>query len=101
MAAFAPLSPVNKKTIEENGDAWATKPETYICNGPFYISEWVPNSYIMFKKNPYFRDANKVKLDSIKLLLIEDANSAYAAYQTGESHDDQGCPDCRNQSSAG
>ena len=85
MAAFAPLSPVNKKTIEENGDAWATKPETYICNGPFYISEWVPNSYIMFKKNPYFRDSDKVKLDSIKLLLIEDANSAYAAYQTGET----------------
>ena len=85
LAAFATLSPVNQATIEKNGDAWATKPETYICNGPFYISEWVPSSYILFKKNPNYRDAASIKLDSIKLLLIEDANAAYAAYQTGEA----------------
>ena len=85
LAAFATLSPVNKATIEKNGDAWATKPETYICNGPFYISEWVPSSYILFKKNPYYRDLGSIKLDSIKLLLIEDANASYSAYQTGEA----------------
>jgi peptide/nickel transport system substrate-binding protein/oligopeptide transport system substrate-binding protein len=85
LAAFGTLSPVNKATIEANGDAWATKPETYITNGAFYISEWVPSSYIMFKKNPNYRDADSIKLDSIKLLLIEDANASYAAYQTGEA----------------
>ena len=85
LAAFAVLSPVNQATIEKNGDAWATKPETYICNGPFTISEWVPSSYILFKKNPNYRDPDSIKLDSIKLLLIEDANAAYAAYQTGEA----------------
>ena len=85
LAAFATLSPVNKATIEKNGDAWATKPESYVCNGPFYIAEWVPSSYILFKKNPNYREADKIKLDSIKLLLIEDANAAYAAYQNDEA----------------
>ena len=85
LAAFATLSPVNKATIDKNGDAWATKPETYITNGPFYISEWVPSSYIVFKKNPNYRDPNSVKLDSIKLLLMEDSNAAYGAYKTGEA----------------
>ena len=85
LASFATLSPVNQATIEKNGDAWATKPESYICNGPFYISEWVPSSYIVFKKNPNYRDAASIKLDSIKLLLMEDANASYGAYQTGEA----------------
>ncbi len=85
LAAFATLSPVNKATIEANGDAWATKPETYICNGPFYISEWVPSSYILYTKNPNYRDAASIKLDSIKLLLIEDPNASLTAYQTGET----------------
>ena len=85
LAAFATLSPVNQTTIEKNGDSWATKPESYICNGPFYISEWVPSSYIVFTKNPNYRDASSIKLDSIKLLLMEDPNAAYAAYNTGEA----------------
>ncbi|AGA69537.1 ABC-type oligopeptide transport system, periplasmic component [Desulfitobacterium dichloroeliminans LMG P-21439] len=85
LAAFAALSPVQQATIEANGDAWATKPESYIGNGPFYISEWVPSSYILFTKNPNYRDAASIKLDSIKLLLIEDSNAAYAAYKTGEA----------------
>lgn len=85
LAAFATLSPVKQDTIEKNGDAWATKPESYICNGPFFIKEWVPSSYILFAKNPHYRDTKSIKLDTIKLLLMEDANAAYAAYQTGEA----------------
>ena len=85
LAAFAALSPVNKATIEKNGDSWATKPATYICNGPFYISEWVPSSYILFKKNPNYWNASAIKLDSMKMLLMEDPNASYAAYKTGQA----------------
>lgn len=85
LAAFQVLSPVNKATIEKNGDAWATTPESYICNGAFYISEWVPSSYIMFAKNPNYWDAASIKLDTMKMLLIEDSNASYAAYQTKEA----------------
>lgn len=85
LASFATLSPVNKATIEKNGDSWATKPKSYVCNGAFYISKWVPSSYIIFKKNPYYRDKDSIKLDSIKLLLMEDPNAAYGAYKTGKA----------------
>lgn len=85
LAAFATLSPVNKATIEANGDAWAISPESYICNGPFYIKEWVSGSYILFAKNENYRDKDRVKLDGIKCLLIEDPNAAYAAYKNGEA----------------
>ncbi len=85
LAAFATLSPVQKATIEANGDAWAVSPETYISNGPFYITEWIPGSHIITSKNPNYWNADAIKLDSIKWLLIEDSNASYSAYQTGEA----------------
>ena len=84
LAAFATLSPVQEATVTANGDAWATSAATYISNGPFYVSEWVPGSYIMMTKNPYYWNADAIKLDGIKWNLIEDSNASYSAYQTGE-----------------
>ncbi len=84
LAAFATLSPVQQATVEANGDAWAIAPETYISNGPFYVTEWVPGSHIIMSKNPYYWNADAIKLGSIKFNLIEDANAAYTAYQNGE-----------------
>ena len=84
LAAFATLSPVQQATIDANGDGWAVAADTYICNGPFYISEWVPGSYIMCTKNTNYWNADAIKLDGIKFNLIEDPNASYSAYQTGE-----------------
>lgn len=85
LAAFQVLAPVQKATVEANGDAWAIKPETYISNGPFHVTEWVTGSHITFTKNENYWDAGSIKLDSIKLLLIEDPNASLNAYQTGEA----------------
>lgn len=84
LAAFATLSPVQKATVEKNGDAWATAAETYVSNGPFHVTEWVPNSYILMEKNPNYWNAENIKIDGIKFNLIEDANAAYNAYNAGE-----------------
>lgn len=84
LCAFATLSPVNQATIEANGDAWATSPETFVCNGPFNITEWVPGSHIITSKNENYRDADSIKLGSIKWVLMEDDNAAYSAYMAGE-----------------
>ena len=84
LAAFATLSPVQQATVEENGDAWAIDPATFISNGPFMITEWVPSSYILTEKNPNYWNADAIKLGSIRWNLIEDANAAYSAYQSGE-----------------
>ena len=84
LAAFATLSPVQKKTIEENGDAWATKAETYVSNGAFTVTEWVPDSHIIVSKNENYWNKDAIKLDSIKFVLMEDANAAYSAYKNGD-----------------
>ena len=84
LAAFATLSPVQQATIEKNGDAWAVSASTYVSNGPFYVSEWVPDSHIIMTKNPNYWNADAIKLGSIKFVLMEDSNASYSAYKSGE-----------------
>ncbi len=84
LAAFATMMPVQQATIDANGDAWATAPDSYVSNGPFYMTEWEQGSHITVAKNPNYWNADAIKLDSIKFMLIEDANAAYSAYQNGE-----------------
>ena len=84
LAGFATMSPVQQATIEENGDAWATSAETYVSNGPFYMTEWETGSHITFSKNPNYWNADAIKLDKLTFALIEDANASYSAYQNGE-----------------
>lgn len=84
LAAFPSLYPVQEKTVSANPESWATAPETYISNGAFKITEWVPGSHIIMSKNENYWNASEVKLGSIKFALMEDSNAAYSAYSNGE-----------------
>ena len=88
MAAFATMSPVQKATVEANGDSWCTSPDTYVCNGPYMITEWTPSERIVLTKNPNYVggwDSSKIVSDSITLLLLEDSSASFAAYNSGEA----------------
>ena len=88
LAAFAAMSPVQQATVEANGDAWCTEADTYVCNGPYYISDWIPSERIVLTKNPNYVggwDSSKIVSDTITLLLLEDSSAAYAAYNSGEA----------------
>lgn len=78
------MVPVQQATVEANGDQWTLTPETYICNGPLKMIEWLPGSHITFAKNENYWGADKVTLNTLKFVLMEDANASYSAYQTGE-----------------
>lgn len=84
LAAFPTMYPVQEATVSANPEAWATAPETYISNGPFKMTEWVPGSHIIFSKNENYWNADAVKLDSLKFALMEDSNAAYSAYKNNE-----------------
>ena len=84
ICAYTTLSPVQQATVEANGEAWAIDPATYICNGAMKIKEWVPGSHILMEKNENYWNADAVTEDTIKFVLMEDANAAYSAYNAGE-----------------
>ncbi len=88
LCAFAAMSPVQQATVEANGDAWCTQPDTFVCNGPYMISDWIPSERIVLSKNPNYKggwDSSKIVSDTITLLLLEDSSAAYAAYNSGEA----------------
>ena len=88
MAAFAAMSPVQQATVEANGDAWCTSPDTFVSNGPYMITDWTPSERIVLSKNPNYVggwDNSKIVSDTITLLLLEDSSASFAAYNSGEA----------------
>lgn len=84
LTAFPTFMPVREDIISANGEAWATKAETYIGNGPYKITEWVPGSHITMAKNKEYWNYEKLGPDNIKFVLMEDDTAILNAYQKGE-----------------
>ena len=84
ICAFAVMVPVQQATIEANGESWSVNPDTYVTDGPYYMTEYTDGLQIVFEKNPYYWDAANITFDTIVWHLIEDANAAYSAYQNNE-----------------
>ena len=84
LTAFPTFFPVQKATIEEHGEQWALAPETYIGNGPYKMTEWVPSSHIVYEKNENYRDVDALGPDKIKFVLMGDPNAVLTAFEKGE-----------------
>ncbi len=84
LTAFPTFMPVRQDLIEANGDAWATKPETYIGNGPYKVTEWVPGSHITYTKNKEYWDYKNLGTENIKFVLMDDDTAKLNAYKKGE-----------------
>ena len=88
IVAFGTMSPVQKATVEANGDSWATKPDTYVCNGPYMITEWTPGERIVCKKNPNYKggwDSKRIVNNKLTFLLLENSSASFTAYNSGEA----------------
>ncbi len=84
ICAFPACYPVREDIVEANPDQWTTDPATYIGNGPYVITEWVHNSYILMEKNAAYWDAENIKCETIKFHLMDDQNAMYAGFQNGD-----------------
>lgn len=82
--ALPSFFPVRQDIIEKYGDQWIFNPDTYICNGPYMVSEWVHNLYIIMAPNPHYYDADDMGPDSIKFALMEDSKAILSAFNRGE-----------------
>jgi|HubBroStandDraft_1064217.scaffolds.fasta_scaffold00207_26 oligopeptide transport system substrate-binding protein len=76
------LQPIRQEVIDRWGHAW-TRPGHMPCNGPFVLSEWVPQGHVTLVRNPRYRAAADIHLDRIEFILV-DADAALKMYQAGE-----------------
>ena len=83
--------PVHKPTIEKFGEIdtlgnqW-TRPGNFIGNGPFTLEEWKLNQVIKVKKNPNYWDADRVQLNEIHFLPIDNVSREDFMYRAGQIH---------------
>ena len=76
--------PARADVVEKDPRGWTANPETALCNGPFMLSEWKHNSEMILTKNPNYWDADNVKIDKVRLVMITDSNTALAAFKAGK-----------------
>ena len=79
LLAYVPYLPVYIPSVKQFGDDWI-KPAHLVNNGPFLLEEWRLNYRIRLRKNPNYWDAQNVRLQTVDLLPIENAISAYNFY---------------------
>lgn len=81
LCAFPTYMPVKKDVVDGN-DAWATKAESYLGNGPYKVTEFTQSQMVM-EKNEYYHNADVVVTDKIVWPFNEDDSSLLANYKNG------------------
>lgn len=76
--------PVNQKH-EKSCPNWNYEAETFICNGPFKLERWNHTSELLAVKNDHYWDAKNVKLDSIKMCMV-DVDTGFKMFEGKELH---------------
>ena len=82
LCAFVPFYPV-RVDLADNEGIWATNPETYVGLGAFKMTKYAVDDVISFEKNPYYWNADAVKLSGLNFYLSEDNTAILTAYENG------------------
>ena len=82
LLAFPTYYPVHAATVAN--EAWATDPSTYVCNGPYKMTEWVHDSKIVLEKNADFYNAANVTMPKLVCHLSSDANNMLTNFKNGD-----------------
>jgi len=75
--------PVHKASVDGKPE-WAAEASTIVSNGPFTLSEWKHGDKLVLAKNPNFYDAAKVGFDKVTVSLVEDENTVFNLFETGQ-----------------
>ena len=75
--------PARADVVETDPRDWPAS-GSFPCDGPFTITEWKHNSEMTLVKNPHYWDADNVKIDKVRMVMITDSNTALAAFKGGK-----------------
>ncbi len=70
---------------DKHGDLRAFREAShFVGNGPYVLREWQFGSHIRLQKNAAFHAASEVSIGSVEYFAVEDPNTEYNLYRTGE-----------------
>jgi len=77
------IPPLHKPSFDKFGGDFI-KPENIINNGPYKMTELVPQSHVTLVKNENYWDAANVKIDKVVYVVTEDDQTELKRYKAGE-----------------
>lgn len=83
LTSFYTYYPINQKVQEANPE-WYQEADTYVSNGAFKLTEWKHKESIKLAKNEHYYEQDKINLDEVHFVIIDDENTAWQMYQAGE-----------------
>ncbi|WP_440683068.1 peptide ABC transporter substrate-binding protein [Cysteiniphilum halobium] len=75
--------PVYPPLVKKDPKSWAQAGEM-VSNGAYALKEWIPNGHILAVKNPYYWDADNVKIDKVRFLPISNPTDELNRYKAGQ-----------------
>ena len=85
LMAFPTFYPVNEKFYNSLDEGtYGTTPETFLSNGAFVLSNYLPGTAnIQLKKNPDYWNADKVLLNEWQYQVVSSSDNALTAFKNG------------------
>ncbi|HLQ70391.1 MAG TPA: peptide ABC transporter substrate-binding protein [Bacillota bacterium] len=75
--------PIHHKVAEEDPD-WHAEADSFVSNGPFELEEWEHEDEMTFVKNEEYWDSDAVNLDKVHFVMVNDVNTQYQMFESGE-----------------
>ncbi|MGB5248082.1 MAG: peptide ABC transporter substrate-binding protein [Gammaproteobacteria bacterium] len=75
--------PIHRASHEKLGDQFA-RPGNLVSNGAYELVEWVVQSHVKLRKNPYYWDADNAAIDTVYYVHIESPAAELKRYRAGE-----------------
>jgi len=58
-------------------------PGQLVSNGAYRLNEWMVRSFVELKKNPYYRDADNVQIETVRFYVLPDQSTEIKLFRSG------------------
>lgn len=76
--------PSKQEVVEKWGAKYATDADKMLYNGPFILKEWKHEAEYVLEKNPDYWNKDAIELDTIRVIIVQDRNTAFSMFESGE-----------------
>lgn len=83
LTGFITYAVLDKEFLEKAG-TYGADVASVTSSGPFQLTEWKKGEYMLFEKNNNYWDKDNVKLDTIKMTMVDASSTELTLFETGD-----------------
>lgn len=89
LVASGPWLPVHRATLEKHGGATArdaawTRPEHFVGNGPFVLTDWRAGQHLIAAPNPHYHSPARIGVAGLRFQVYDSGDTEERAFRAGQ-----------------